>query len=411
MFANQIKCLPNINLMKITHKFYQRTDNDSVVEKPIYLQITLNRKSTKRAIGYSCKPSEWSKEKGEAKYNHAINTRINALKQKLTDLKYQIEKDSKLYTLVQIADIVFGKTSTDTFICEYFKNYIENAAIVNRISKGTKNHYNTCLKNLKGYILDKYAQKDIRIETIDYTFIEGFDQFLHKRNLGLNTIYGNYHKKLKTALISAEKEGVYKGNPYDKFKMKQEYTHREFLTQEEVIKLIEAKFDNDSLDKVRDIFLFSCYTGLRFSDALDLTIHQNRNEEDSYFIYREQIKTGDSVNIPITNVALNIIEKYDNENRKITGKILPNISNQKMNLYLKTLADLAGIKKKLTHHMARHTYATFLINREVPIESVSKVLGHKSIRTTQIYAKLQNSTIKNQVSKAFDNINIKSNGK
>ena len=82
-----------------------------------------------------------------------------------------------------------------------------------------------------------------------------------------------------------------------------------------------------------------------------------------------------------------------------------------MNVYLKTLADLAGIEKKLTHHMARHTYATFLLNREVPLESVSKVLGHKNIRTTQIYAKLLNTTVKNQVSRAFDNINIQSNGK
>ena len=112
MFAKQKKCLPNINLMKITHKFYQRTDNDSVVEQPIYLQITLDRKSTKRASGYSCKPSEWNNERGEAKYIHAINTRINSLKQVLTDLKYKIEKESKFYTLVQIADLVFGRTST-----------------------------------------------------------------------------------------------------------------------------------------------------------------------------------------------------------------------------------------------------------------------------------------------------------
>jgi integrase/recombinase XerD len=397
--------------MKITHKFYQRTDNHSIIEQPIYLQITLDRKSTKRAIGHCCKISEWNADRGEAKQNHAINTKINGLKQKLIDLQYKIEKHSKNYSLVQIADIVFGKTSTETFICEYFKTYIENAALLKRISKGTENHYNTCFKNLKAFILEKYAQKDIRIEAIDYAFIEGFDHFLHKRNLGLNTINGNYHKKLKTALLYAEKEGVFKGNPYVKFKMKSESTQREFLTQEEVAKLIEAKFDNDSLDKVRDIFLFSCYTGLRFSDALNLTINEIRNDGDSNFIYIKTKKTGETVNIPYTLVTTKIIEKYNNEYRKITGKILPNISNQKMNVYLKNLADLAGIEKKLTHHMARHTYATFLLNREVPLESVSKVLGHKNIRTTQIYAKLLNSTVKNQVLRAFDNISIQGNGK
>lgn len=401
MFAKQKKCLPNINLMKITHKFYQRTDNDSVVEQPIYLQITLDRKSTKRAIGYSCKPSEWNADLGEAKKNHAINTRINGLKQKLIDLKYQIEKDSKFYTLVQVADLVFGKTSTDTFICEYFKTYIENASIVNRIGSGTVKHYHTCLKVLKEYILEKYAQNDLRIEAIDYSFLEGFDRFLHHKKLGLNTINGNYHKKLKTALLFAEKEGVFKGNPYVKFKMKYESTHIEFLTQEEVTKLIGANFDNDSLDKVRDIFLFTCYTGLRFSDAMDLTIDQIRKDGDSNFIYREQIKTGDSINIPLTEVTIKIIEKYNNEYRKITGKILPNISNQKLNVYLKTLADLAGLEKKLTHHMARHTFATFLLNKNVPLEIVSKLLGHKSLRSTLIYAKLLNSTVKGQVERAF----------
>lgn len=394
--------------MKITHKFYQRIANDSVNEQPIYLQITLNRNSTKRTIGYSCKPSEWNSKRGVAKHNHAINTRINNLKQSLTDLQYKIEKESKLYTLVQIADLVFGKTSTDTFICEYFKLYIENAADVKRIGEGTVKHYKTCLKVLKEFILEKYTQKDIRIESIDYSFIEGFDRFLHQRDLGLNTINGNYHKKLKTALLFAEKEGVFKGNPYTKFEMKYESTHRDFLTQEEVKKLINAHFDNDSLDKVRDIFLFTCYSGLRFSDAMDLTIEQIRKEGDSYFIYREQIKTGVSINIPLTPVATNIIEKYNNVSRKVTGKILPYISNQKLNLYLKTLADLAGIKKNLTHHIARHTYATFLLNRNVPIEIVSGLLGHKSLRTTQVYAKLQNSTVKDQVLRAFTDEKLKS---
>ena len=192
--------------------------------------------------------------------------------------------------------------------------------------------------------------------------------------------------------------------------MKQESTHREFLTQEEVAKLIKAKFDNDSLDKVRDIFLFSCYTGLRFSDAIGLTINEIRSDGDSYYIYLKTKKTQETVYIPITSVTINIIEKYNNENRKITGKILPNISNQKINVYLKTLADLAGLEKKLTHHIARHTCATFLLNNGVPLESVAKLLGI-SIRTVQIYAKLLNSTIKKQVSRAFDNLNIQSNGK
>ncbi|MDP1728282.1 MAG: site-specific integrase [Bacteroidota bacterium] len=389
--------------MKITHKFYQRADDSSMkTPHPIYLQITLDRKTTKRAIGYECKSTEWLPELGQAKHNHAINTRINTLKQRLTDLQYELEKKAKPLNLIQIADIVFEKGTQATFITVFFESYIDNASHVKRISFETAKHYKSCLKALKKYILETYKQPDLNINAVDYSFVEGFDRFLHKEALGLNTINGNYHKKLKTALIYAEKEGLITGNPYAKFKLKFTASHREFLTETELKMILDAKlYGNESLEKVRDIFLFSCYTGLRFSDAMDLTIPQIRTNTKNYFIYRGQIKTGESVNIPIPPEAVSIIDKYDNEERKATQKVLPKISNAKINVYLKTLADLAGIKKNLSHHIARHTFATFLLNKGVPIEIVSKLLGHTSLRTTQIYAKLQNKTVEDQVLKAF----------
>ena len=181
-------------------------------------------------------------------------------------------------------------------------------------------------------------------------------------------------------------------------------THRDFLTIEELEKLKSFNLENYSFEKVRDIFLFSCYTGLRFSDALDLSMEQIRSNENTSFIYREQIKTGESINIPLVPEAMQIIEKYnDNENRVVKNKVLPHISNQNFNLYLKSIAGIVGLNKKLTHHVARHTFATFLLNKSVSLEVVSSLLGHTNIRTTQVYAKMQNNTVEEQVLKAFAN--------
>lgn len=395
--------------MKITYKFYQRTDSDNTKSYPIYLQITLNRKTTKRAIGYSCKENEWNSESGMAKHLHAINTRINSLKQNITDLQYKIEKDGANYTLAEVADIVFGVVSLTVTICDFFKSYKESAIQVKRISKETAKHYDTCRAALEEFIFNKYGQMDINIKNVDYGFIEEFDRFLHKKGISLNTINGNYHKKLKTVFLYAENQELITSNPYARFKMKFTPTHRDFLTSEELEKLILFNLDNQSLEKVRDIFLFSCYTGLRFGDALDLSIEQIRSNDKTSFIYREQIKTGESINIPLVPEAMLIIEKYnDNENRLVNNKVLPNISNQNFNLYLKAIAGLVGLNKKLTHHVARHTFATFLMNKGVPLEVVSSLLGHTNIRTTQVYAKMQNKTVEEQVLKAFAE-NVKEN--
>ena len=277
------------------------------------------------------------------------------------------------------------------------------------LSNGTYKHYKSCCKNLKEFILNQYNKKDITLDKVDLRFIEAFDSFLVKRNLCRNTINGNYHKKLKTTLSGATKQDLIEKNPYENFKLKQESTKRDFLTEEELLNLQKYNFkSNPSLDKVRDLFIFSCYTGLRFSDAQDLRFNDVQVSSGTSFIYRKQNKTNEVVLIPLNNITIQIIEKYDNEERKIRGKLLPQISNQKLNTYIKTVGDLAGINKKLTHHVARHTCATILLNNGVSMSVVQNILGHENIRTTQIYAKILTNTVTNEVLNAFNKIN---NGK
>jgi integrase/recombinase XerD len=392
--------------MKIAHKFYLREPKDTQNESAIYLQITYNRTNTKRAIGFDIKSKDWDANLQNAKKNHAIQNRINELNKAITDLQINIARGAQVYSVSQIANIIFNKTSVKTNLADYFEKYIEKAAQSNKIAPPTKKHYKSCLKALIDFMQTEYSVKDIPIEQADYSFIERFDAFLHKKSLGLNTINGNYHKKLKSALINAEKLEIIKGNPYANIKFKVKPTHRESLSIEELNMLMKTNLGgNVSLEKVRDIFIFSCYTGLRFADGQDLRIEQIRNEGDSNFIYRGQNKTGESVNIPLSKEALAIIDKYDTIERRINRRVMPQISNQKNNSYLKIIAELAGIKKNLTHHIARHTFATLLLNKGVSMEVVSKVLGHNNIRTTQIYAKMQASTVHNEVLVGFSKIN------
>ena len=390
--------------MKITHRFYLRDTDDTQKETPIYLQLTYNRKNTKRAIGFNIKVKDWDANLQNAKKNHAIQLRINGINDAITNLHININKGMQVHSVGQIADIIFNKSSVQTDLADYFEKHIEKAAQSKRIAAPTQKHYKSCLKALRAFMQTEYSVKDIPIEQVDYTFIERFDTFLHKKSIGLNSINGNYHKKLKSALINAYKNDIISKNPYDTFKLKKEPTHRQFLDYSQLRELQEANLGgNESLEKVRDIFVFSCFTGLRFSDAQDLRIEQVRFDGDSNYIYRPQNKTGESINIPLTIEACEIIEKYDNLERTLTGKVLPQISNQKLNTYLKNVAELAGIKIKLTHHVARHTCATILLNEGIKLEVISGLLGHQSIRTTQAYAKMKSPTVHKEVIEAFSN--------
>ena len=185
-------------------------------------------------------------------------------------------------------------------------------------------------------------------------------------------------------------------NPYAHFKLTFPQGNREYLTNEELDKLNSIDLsNNESLDQVRDIFMFSCYTGLRFCDAMDLKMEDIRIINDEPHIRVDQIKTGERREIPLIKPAISIVDKYNwSKFRSLKGNVLPIYTNQRVNRYLKFISNLCGIKKNLTHHIARHTCATtILLDNNVPIEVVSHWLGHTNIKTTQIYAKISHSKL------------------
>jgi integrase len=185
-------------------------------------------------------------------------------------------------------------------------------------------------------------------------------------------------------------------NPYSKFKVGLDETHREILSMEELLRLEDKNIQIERLSVVRDIFIFACYTGLSFSDIAKLSrIHLQHGADGKEWIIIDRSKTNNRCRIPILPKVREILKRYE-DYPKISNKdiLLPVLTNQKMNSYLKELGDICDINKNITMHIARHTFATSVtLSNGVPIETVSKILGHTSLKTTQIYAKVLDKKI------------------
>ncbi|MDH5414105.1 MAG: site-specific integrase, partial [Flavobacteriaceae bacterium] len=256
---------------------------------------------------------------------------------------------------------------------------------------GTYKRYDTVYNHLKGYIKSNYQCSDIPIKDIDYKFIEGFAFFLKSEKACANNTTLKYIRNFKKIMRIAQAHNYISKDPFINWKMKKKIVHREFLSEDEIIRMSEKDFEMDRLNQVRDIFIFACFTGLAYIDVQKLT-HDDIliGIDGSKWIKIKRTKTDTPSSIPILPEAQRILNKYvDYSQKENMNKLLPVASNQKVNAYLKEIAVGCKIKKTLTFHLARHTFATTVtLSRGVPIETVSKMLGHTNLSTTQHYAKV-----------------------
>jgi integrase/recombinase XerD len=380
-------------------KFYLLPPKAGHDKAKIYLRIIVDRLKAELFTGHSVHLNHWDtvREKSTAKIDIALNEDLAEIKNKIISIKRRLQYEEKPVSAKLLKDVYTGATEVRKFLLEYFSEHIHQIEkLPTEYSEGTVSNYRTTLKHLQSFLVTRKV-KDIPIQQVDYKFISAWDLHLmnitnivHKATMDRNTA-NKQHQRLKAVLFKAIREDILEKNPYQSFKLKNNKTNRDFLTEEELESLrTHTLGDNKSLQKVRDIFLFSVYTGLRFGDATELKLqHIRKTKEGKVWIDKEQEKTGEMLRVPLLKPAIEIIDIYDNEERKISGYVLPRISHQKVNAYLKVIAELAGIPKVLTHHVARHTFATTItLSNEVPLEVVSKLLGHTSIRATQIYAKI-----------------------
>ena len=274
------------------------------------------------------------------------------------------------------------------------------------LKPGTMKNYYTTERYLNKFLKEKIKTDDIYLKQLNYRFITDFEHYLRnyknsKRQLMLtnNGVMKHLERLKKIINLSIKLEWIIK-NPFQKFQLKFEKYDRQYLTERELGLLENTYFKQERLERVKDIFIFSCYTGLSYIDVKELTTHQIvKRMDNKYWIHTKREKTNEIVKIPILPKALQIIEKYKPFS-ELTNKtkLLPLCSNQKTNSYLKEIMTACRIHKNVTFHVARHTFATtVMLTNGVPLETVSKLLGHTKLSTTQIYARVLDTKISEDI--------------
>lgn len=364
---------------------------------PIYTRVTVNAKRFEFSTNKYINPDKWSSEgskvKGTSEEARTINSHLDYLKSQVLEAEKKLFKKDICLNSENLKNELFGLSETKRMLVPIFQDH--NNKIKELVGKeyapGTLERYTTSLKHTIEFMQWKYNISDIDITKIDHAFITDYEFWLRSvRNCANNTAVKylkNFNKIIKLCLANDWLEK----NPFANYKSKVKEVERVYLTETEIQSIIEKDFKTERLSLVRDIFLFSCFTGLAYIDVKNLTkSHISYGIDGEKWIFTHRQKTESASKIPILPVTQMIIDKYKNHPQCINeDKLLPILSNQKMNAYLKEIAGVCEIEKELTFHIARHTFATTVtLTNGVPIESVSKMLGHKNLRTTQHYAKV-----------------------
>lgn len=378
--------------------FYLRRDKKkSETEIPIYMRITLNGKRAEMAIHRYIDPEHWnntaSVPRGTKNEIKNLQEFLNLQRSKVYQAQKDLIDNGKVVTASAIRNIVQGKTEKQHTLLEVFDyhNKLMEEKVPAEYAPTTLVRFTTTRKHVSDFLQYQYKVDDMFLSQLNHEFVATLEHYFKTTKSCNHNSTIKYIKNLKKVINLAVKNGWLNRDPFINFKATTKPVNRAFLTSEELSAIEDKKIENIRLAKVRDIFVFSCYTGLAYVDAFKLTRDNLVTGIDGEkWILTNRKKTGSKSNIPLLPKALEIVNKYKDDPMCIhSNKLLPVLSNQKMNAYLKEIAIITGITKNLTYHTGRHTFSTTVtLTNGVPIESVSEMLGHKSIRTTQIYAKV-----------------------
>lgn len=388
--------------------------------QPIYLRITVNGKRAEMSTQRECEPTKWNGASGRAIGTKEEAKQLNSYLDTLVSKLYQHQKDlihdGEIPTAEVLKNKLTGHAGKARMIVAIFENHNNNieALIDKEYSPGTLIRYKTSLQHTIDFMQWKYNVSDMDIQAVNHQFITDYDFYLRSvKNCNNNTAV-KYIKNFKKIIRICIANGWLNKDPFVNFKAKVREVDRVFLTDTELEVISAKEFQVERVAQVRDIFLFSCYTGLAYIDVKTLTKNNMVIGIDGkYWINTFRTKTDTPSNIPLLPQALAIIEKYKTHPQVVNQAVLlPVSSNQKMNAYLKEIADLCGITKELTFHTARHTFATTVtLSNGIPIESVSKMLGHKNLRTTQHYAKILDKKVSTDMEILFRKFESKGDNK
>lgn len=389
--------------------YYVRSNYENKRGKsPLMIRIFLNGEMLNLgSSGLNIDKKLWnnstSRMKGRTAEALNVNAQLDKISISLQDILKQYKDDPDL-SLDKIKSVYLGKDRPKTTFLEFYDKYLEDVKFMIGAgkTKATYDKYSATKKHFMKFLELKYGRKDIRPKELTHVMIHDFDIYLRttgglKSNSATKTL-----KFFKTIVIFAQKCGIMSHDPFVNHHFHLEYVDRGFLTDEEIQVIMKKEFPTQRLEQVRDVFIFSCFCGLAYIDVANLKEDNIVELDGKKWIMTKRQKTNIPSNILLLDIPLKIIDKYKGKTKG--GKLLPILSNQKMNSYLKEIADVCGIKKTLTYHCSRHTFATMTLSKGVPIESVSKMLGHTNIKTTQIYARITNKKIEEDMTKLAEKL-------
>ncbi len=376
---------------------------------PIYARITVDGKRAEISLKRDLLVSYWDTKSKRAKPRTSGATMLNGyldnVYSNLLDCHKQLTAEFIVITAHNIKSRFLGEDEQHKTLLELVDYHNKNMQLV--LKFGTLKNYFTTEKYLKKFLQKKIKADDIYLKQLSYGFIIDFEQFLRNtpsinktRALNNNGVMKHLERFKKLLNLAMDLEWIEK-NPFARFKLKFSKYERAFLSKSELETLELGVLQQEALIKTRDIFVFACYTGLSYIDVKLLTKENVvKGIDGDYWIFTNREKTDKPVKIPLLDKALEIIKKYDGT---LSDNLLPVYSNQKVNAYLKKITLKLKIPKELTFHSARHTFATTVtLSNGVPIETVSKLLGHSKLSTTQVYARV----VEQKVSSDIRNLKI-----
>lgn len=394
--------------MKTKHTFtvifFTRKSRSNPKHLSLYVRITVNGKRAEISLKRTITDKDWDSNKnrgrGSSQQIRTLNTYLDEVYNRLLECHKELLEEDRIISSEAVKTRYLGEDDNSKTLRELIAYHHGNMAYV--LKRGTMKNYYTTEKYLYCFLLKKKRLRDIYLKQLNYEFVSDFENFLRnyrnsKKQLMLsnNGVMKHLERFKKMVNLAVKLEWMHK-NPFNQFQLKYHKYDRAYLTERELELLEGTEFKSERLQRVKDCFVFSCYTGLSYVDVKELTEDNIvKGIDNNYWIYTKREKTDERVKVPLLPKAMEIIGKYRGMKEKdFMDGLLPLSSNQKTNTYLKEITKSCGINKNITFHVARHTFATtVMLSNGVPIETVSKLLGHSKLTTTQLYARVVETKI------------------
>ena len=385
--------------------FVLRTNRTGDDDKfPVYARITVNGTRCEFSMKRSISKKDWNIGKGEAKPKNpelrTFNSYLQETQGKLARHYRELQIEGRPMTATAVKTAFLGVEKEKTTYSLLWLVSQHHSMMQKVLKPGTMKNYHATESYLKLFLVNRYKMADMPLKGLNYEFISGFEFFVRNNSLKENdpcTTNGTmkHLERLKKVVTWAVKNEWIDKNPFSNFRLKFKHTEREFLSEAELAELKGRDFENPMLNWVKELFFFSCYTGLCYIDLMELRPQQILTGIDKIkWIKTTRAKTDTPVNVPLLKPAQTILEKFMSDGVAGRETIFLRVSNQEVNRSLKIIAEICGIQKYLTFHLARHTFATTVtLMNGVPIETISKMLGHTKISTTMLYARVTQTKI------------------